>query len=86
MHDKKCNPCHKNTAYYRVHTVAYQWYERLLVYPIFIQLFHIKRSKTSMQMHISQTSYTSSFGIRDMSQKYDRLYMRIIQTLSYRLL
>ena len=80
MHDKKCNPCHKNTAYYRVHTVAYQWYERLLVYPIFIQLFHIKRSKTSMQMHISQTSYTSSFGIRDMTicvSVQDRYFIRV---------
>jgi len=43
MHDKKCNPCHKNTAYYRVHTVAYQWYERLLVYPIFHTVIYISK-------------------------------------------
>jgi len=40
-HDKKCNPCHKHTAHYRVHTVAYQWYERLLICPIFYTVIFI---------------------------------------------
>ena len=50
MHDKKCNPCHKNTAYYRVHTVAYQWYERLLVYPIFSHSYYINQKKQNIHV------------------------------------
>jgi len=38
-HGKKCNPCHKHAAHYRVHTVAYQWYERRLKYLIFHTVF-----------------------------------------------
>ena len=80
MHDKKCSLCHKNKTYYKVHTVAYQWYERLLIYPIFRTIFYIKKSNTSVLMHISQTSYISGFGLRDMTicvAVQDRYFIRV---------